>query len=196
MQPAILFFAVFLASTAIDVDAIIPLPCADMDSLVARKCCPVPNLAGNPGPCGVNSDRGSCELIRIPDSQYDSSERDVRKKWPIQYFTSTCVCNEKFGGVGCGECSYGYNDGTPSCVKKTVYKRPSVNSMNEDDWRYYRDKVLRVLKNTPSRYMVATKEFTEDILQLKNSLVRPTTYELFVWLHHLVAKDNNITQGE
>ena len=187
MLSALLFFAAFLA---VDVDAIIPLPCATPESLQNRTCCPIPNLAGA-GPCGVNLGRGSCEPVSVPESNFDPSERDVRKNWPIQYFDKVCKCNEKYGGFDCGECSYGYNDGG-DCQTKTILPRVSVSSMDANDWRSYRG-ALRSIKDAPSRYMVAKSNFTADIPELVNTLVQPTTYDLFIWLHHLMAKDNEIS---
>ena len=195
MQSAKLFFAVFFASMAIIANAIIPIPCANVASLTARECCPVPPNLPNAGQCGASlqEPRGRCQPIKIPESEYNSTEKDVRKKWPIQYFNSTCVCHERFGGFDCGECSYGYNDGG-DCKKKTIHQRRSVSSMNEEDWKRYHT-YLRNIKETQSRYMVAKSE-SSNVQELMISLVQPTTYDLFVWIHHFVAKDNNITEGE
>ena len=204
MQPAKLFFGVFFASAALTVNAIIPIPCATVASLTARECCPAPTpLLGlddafaNPGPCGANFDppRGSCQPINIPESEYDSTEKDVRKKWPVQYFNRTCVCAVRFGGVDCGECSYGYNDEGINCENKTIYPRKSVSSLDKSEWEHYHS-YLKKIKVEPSRYMVATDVFSDDPQAVMDSLVRPTIYDLFVWVHHFVAKDNNITQGE
>ena len=192
MQPALLFLAVFLTAF-LEVNAIIPVPCATMDSLTRRECCPTPtNLAGNPGPCGADLRRGSCEQITLP---YNRTETDVRVNWPIQYFTRACKCNERFGGYDCGECSYAYNDGTTDCEKKTIYSRKSVGEMSRKNWRCY-SKALRAIKDNSSRYMASVADYTDDPQKVLKSLVRPTTYNLFVWLHHLVAKDNEVSVGK
>ena len=184
----VLIFAGFLA---VKVNAIIPLPCANVESLGSRTCCPVPDQPGA-GPCGANHSRGSCEPISISESEFVPSETDIRKKWPIQYFNKTCKCNGNYGGFDCGECSFGYNDGG-ACETKTVLPRVSVGAMDTNDWTDYRA-ALRAVKDTPSRYMVAISNFTEDIQALNDSLVRPNTYDLFTWIHHLVAKDNEFTK--
>jgi hypothetical protein len=185
---SVLIFAGFLA---VKVNAIIPLPCANVESLGSRTCCPVPDQPGA-GPCGANHSRGSCEPISISESEFVPSETDIRKKWPIQYFNRICKCNENYGGFDCGECSFGYNDGG-ACETKTVLPRVSVGAMDTNDWTDYRA-ALRAVKDTPSRYMVAISDFTEDIQALNDSLVRPNTYDLFIWIHHLVAKDNEFTK--
>ena len=195
MQLAVLCLgaAVFLTAL-LKVNAIIPMPCANLASLNARECCPVPSQLGeNHEQCGKNLGRGSCEAITVPDPEYlyNPAETDVRANWPIQYFSRACKCNERFGGVDCGECSYAYNDGTTSCTEKTIYARKSVGGMSTKTWRYYRG-ALRVIKDNPSRYMVSTADYTDEVMR---SLVRPTTYNLFVWLHHFVAKDNEASKN-
>ena len=193
LQLAMLFLAVFLAAM-VGVNAIIPEPCANMDDLTARKCCPTPDyLDPNAGPCGAHLKvpRGSCEPIAIPESEYNSTETDVRKKWPIQYFNTTCFCNERFGGVDCGECSFGYNDNTTEC-RKTTYPRLPVSALTPSDWEVYRE-ALKSIKESPSRYWVAREVFSDDPQVVMDSLVKPTTYDLFIWLHHFVAKDNDAT---
>ena len=190
--------AVFLGLGAalllVTVDGQIPLPCANLESLETRTCCPVPDPDAFPyaGPCGVFLGRGSCKEIAIPDSEFDPERKDVRWKWPIQYFNSTCVCNKQYGGVDCGECSFAYNDGTTECATKTIRPRTPVGDMTDADWTKYRE-MLRKIKHTPSRYMVITVNFTTDLQVLIDSMVRPTTYDLFVWLHHLPAKDDKLT---
>ena len=188
MQLAILCLGSAVLLTALlEVTAIIPMPCAKLTSLNARECCPVPSqLGGNPGPCGINLGRGSCGEITVP---YNPAETDVRANWPIQYFSRACKCNERFGGYDCGECSYAYNDGTTSCTEKTIYARKSVGDMSRKNWRCYRQ-ALRAIKDNSSRYMVSITDYTGDPEEVMRSLVRPTTYNLFVWLHHFVAKDN------
>ena len=189
-----IFLALFLAA---EVASIIPLPCADLESLKDRRCCPTPDISDDDNdPCGENLGRGRCELVSVSRDYYNTSESDVRKNWPIQYFERACMCNSRYGGYDCGECSYGYNDGA-SCQSKTVHKRVSVGNMDDDDWEKYRS-ALRKIKDTPARYMVANSTPATNISTpypqaVFNSLVRPNTYDLFVWIHHFVAKDNNVS---
>ena len=184
LSVVVLVLAVFHA--AIEVGAIIPLPCATTESLSSRTCCPTPNITGATQ-CGANLGRGSCQAVLLAR---DGNETDVRKNWPVQYFQRTCVCNERYGGYDCGECSYGYNDGA-DCTEKAVRKRRSVGNMNDNEWKEYRT-ALRAVKDSRARYMVATAR-TSDPQEVYNSLVRPNTYDLFVWIHHFVAKDNEVS---
>ena len=188
LPPIVLFVAAFLA---VSVNGIIPLPCANSEKFESRTCCPVPDFV-DAGPCGVDLGRGSCEPISINESEFNILETDIRKNWPIQYFNMTCKCNEKYGGFDCGECSFGYNDGG-DCEEKTVFPRVSLSAMDANDWMKYRG-ALRAVKNATSRYKVAKTSFTGDIQELLDSLVQPNTYDLFVWMHHLVAKDNEVSK--
>ena len=58
----------------------------------------------------------------------------------------------------------------------------------DNDWKEYRT-ALRAVKDSRARYMVA-KTRTSDPQVV---YVRPTTYDLFVWIHHFVAKDNEVS---
>ena len=204
MQSAVFFLAVFLA---VNVNAIIPLPCANERNLEHGVCCPTPTNLHNAGPCGSSLERGSC--VPIENLKFDFGGSDARINWPVQYFSRVCKCNERFGGVDCGECSFAYNDGG-DCTTKTVLPRVSVSSMNDGEWKSYRN-ALDAVKNNLSRYKVSTKPFpgcyfiykdtflcrrTDIAEAVVESLVRPTTYDLFVWLHHFVAKDNEATLGK
>ena len=171
-------------------DAQIPIPCATLESLTARTCCPVPDPSTfeDAGPCGVNLGRGSCEPITVPDSYFNGAETDIRINWPIQYFNSTCVCAERFGGYDCGECSYAYNDGTLECKEKTVRARKSVTDMTDDDWKQYRAILLQA-QNSPSRYVAVIANFTTDLQTLVDSMVNPSIYHMFVWIHYTASSN-------
>ena len=166
------------------VEAQIPLQCANIESLTARVCCPVPDIS-DAGPCGVDLGRGSCRPVAIPDSEFDPDQTDVRVNWPIQYFNSTCVCGERFGGVDCGECSYAYNDGG-ECKQKTVLPRKSIAELTDEDWKEYVAVLLRA-QASPSRYMVVTINFTTDYQTLLNSMTQPSVYHMFVWAHYTAS---------
>ena len=173
-----------LVLVSLVVEAQIPLQCANIETLTSRTCCPVPDLP-DAGPCGANLGRGSCRPVAVPDSKFDAEQKDVRVNWPIQYFNSTCVCGERFGGVDCGECSYAYNDGG-NCERKTVLPRKSVAELTDEDWRDYVAVLLRA-QAFPSRYMVVTVNFTTDYRTLVDSMTRPSVYHMFVWVHYTAS---------
>ena len=188
------FFALFLCQLLAvkKARAIVPIQCANLESLQSRSCCPTPAGLPGAGPCGAGLGRGSCRPVAVPDSQFDPHQTDVRVRWPIQYFNSTCACSERFGGVDCGECSYAYNDGTRDCEKKTILPRKSVGDLTDQEWKDY-VAALKIIKFNPARYVVSTKNFTTDLELVLESMVRPTTYDLFIWIHYQAAKDNTAT---
>ena len=192
----LIFVAAFVAQCAY-VDAQIPIPCATVESLRARRCCPTPNstLFPNAGRCGANLTipRGSCQPIAISDSKFNAEETDERMNWPIQYFNSTCVCEKNFGGFDCGECDYAYNDGTTECSQKTVRARNSIADLKDVDWQKLTNALMNA-KTRLSRYMVVINYTTDpEVLVSPTHMVRPTHYDLFIWFHHFVAKDNDLT---
>ena len=172
-------------------EAQIPIQCANLESLQSRSCCPTPAGLPGAGPCGAGLGRGSCRPVAVPDSQFDPHQTDVRVRWPIQYFNSTCACSERFGGVDCGECSYAYNDGTRDCEKKTILPRKSVGDLIDQEWRDY-VAVLLQAQSTPSRYKVVTINFTTDYQALLESMTVPSVYHMFVWVHYTASN----TPGE
>ena len=167
------------------VDAQIPKPCVGNVTAPTFTCCPTPAAFKNAGPCGANLDppQGSCEPIAT-NYTFNETETDVRIHWPVQYFNWTCVCSERFGGFDCGECSFAYNDGD-NCANPTVYPRKSVADMTDVEWDKY-TKALMLAKTRPSRYMVETMD----------GFVNPTHYNMFVWMHHMAAKDNDVTKSK
>ena len=173
-------------------DAQIPKPCAGMDEMTARECCPTPAALGeaDPGPCGVNIGRGSCQPIANLNTEFAD---DVRENWPFNYFNMTCVCEEQFGGYDCGGCSFAYIDN--DCSQKVVRERKPITELTEEEWVDYLNAIDKA-KNSKSNYMVVTRNFTENVTELVDSMVNPTHYDMFVWLHHFAAKEAAVGQSK
>ena len=192
MEVAVLFLVAVILTH--DASAQIPIPCANEENLTGGKCCPTPNIEGADA-CDQNVGRGSCKLVSSQRTLNEEEVRDVRVNWPLLYFNQTCVCNFRYGGFDCGECSYDYNDGTNECKKKTVRPRLPAATMNDDQWEDY-TAALEKAKHRQSRYMVVTANYTTNVRETVNSMVNPTHYDLFIWMHHLVAKDTAVTSGK
>lgn len=184
-----------LLTTAIGADALIPKKCANNVAFMDRKCCPTPTIEGeaNPGPCGVNIDRarGDCSDV-VVRNKYDTDDRDIRRNWPFGLFNKSCTCTGNFGGYDCGDCKFGYT-GT-NCDEKKNRERKSLKVLTDDEWKEYRG-TLDAAKNMEStRYMVVTESYremgTSREMALENALKNITVYDLFIWLHHFAAKDN------
>ena len=183
---AFVLLALLLAQKA---DSQIPIPCAGIDELTARECCPTPTKGTNPGPCGVNNGRGSCEPIISVERSFTG---DARDNWPYHYFDKTCVCVGKFGGYDCGECDFGYIG--DDCSQNVIRERKPTSTLTPPEWAEYLD-VLNTTKTSKSRYMVVTVNHTQNIAELIASMDNPTHYDLFVWMHHFIAKDSDRTEG-
>ena len=162
----------------------IPVPCADAVSLARNECCPIPPNAGQgAGQCGMNlsTPRGHCVDISN-DIPIDRS--DPRVNWPRFYFTRVCECTSNYSGYDCGECAFGYR-GDNCDQTYTRRRRPT----SELEWTTYIGQ-LRMAKNKTSRYRVITSPPDYDNLAALQT--QPiSVYNLFVWFHHYIAKDNH-----
>jgi len=147
----------------------IPKPCAGIDEMTARKCCPTPAVLGEAdlGPCGVNIGRGSCQPIANLNTEFAN---DVRENWPFNYFNMTCVCAEQFGGCDCGGCSFAYIG--DDCSQKVLRERKPITELTEEEWADYLNAIAKA-KNSESNYVVVTRNFTENVTELIGKLSIP-----------------------
>ena len=163
----------------------IPEPCANAANFTNRECCPTPNIGSDAGPCGSNFNRGECVNIGL------ESIGDPRDNWPRFYFTRICMCNtsssSNYGGYDCGECAFGYRG--PNCDQKYIRPRRSASSLSDLEWSTYIDQLRMAKFNFTSRYRVITAPPPANLEELET--VPLTVYDLFAWLHHYAAKDND-----
>lgn len=163
----------------------IPEPCANAAKFTNRECCPTPNIGSDAGPCGSNLNRGEC----VDNTM--GSTNDPRENWPSFYFNQTCRCSttgrSKYGGYDCGECAFGYRG--PNCDQKYIRPRRSASSLSDLEWSTYIDQLRMAKFNFTSRYRVITAPPPANLEELET--VPLTVYDLFIWLHHYAAKDND-----
>lgn len=165
----------------------IPEPCANATSFLRRECCPTPtNVGSNPGPCGMNLTPPRGECVGIPNGVVDES--DPRQNWPLFYFTRVCNCTSNYGGYDCGECAFGYR-GT-DCSQNYTLQRRSISELSDQEWNTYINQLQMAKSSSTSRYRVITSQ--PDYNNLAVLQTQPIgVYNLFVWFHHYVAKDND-----
>lgn len=191
---SVLTFVLFLSSTLVSFTvAQFPVACTDTTSLTNKVCCPDPGNGA--GVCGESNNRGTCtDILGSTSSQNNQSHRVVRDRWPY-YFRRACKCNGNYAGFDCSRCKYGYYG--ENCQQKTIKERRDISEFMDADWLSYTN-ILNMTRNYDSDYFVFTQEPQGDD---NYSSVDLTTlertgnlklYNLFVWQHHYVAKDNVI----
>ena len=165
------FWKIFLLIFILDIAcAQIPRVCSEPSFLESKTCCP--------DECGGKS-KGECvDVSTICNTGYPSTD-DSRVNWPIHFFRKVCKCKGNYAGFNCSECKFGYDEGNNCKSKKTIRERLSINA-DGFNWKDYNDKI-KESKSIPSRYVVVTDDEVHNI----------SVYDMFVWMHHFVAKTNN-----
>lgn len=173
---------------SVAVQGIIPGRCVHDETHITESCCPQPPQGG--GPCGSLSSprRGRC--MRVAD-RVDTSNTDSRNNWP-NFFTHLCECEGNYYGYDCGECKFGYTG--DDCSERVTRKRKSVTSLSDEE----RDRYLRALKqaktdHTYNRFWAIKneKKVIDYYPDTPPSFVKVPLYDLFTWIHHYVAREND-----
>lgn len=115
---------------------------------------------------------------------------DSRYLWPTVVFEKVCNCIGNFGGVDCMECDFGWS-GSDCNTRKTPVIRRSFGSLSEDEKQIFVN-ATRDLKNEMGIWSVIVEEpqnysSAAGTVKLQNI----TTYNLFVYLHNFVARDDS-----
>ena len=169
------------------INAQIPRPCGNWETLSSQECCPAPTATEDAGQCGSNltPPRGSCASISaiVKGLQLDSSSTDNRMNWP-HYFNKLCKCNDNYAGYDCGECKFGFRG--DRCDKRHMRKRRSITSLNPSDRKKYIDALKMAKSASYSRYMA----IANDVAPPNTSLVSVPLYDLFTWIHFFVGREN------
>ena len=158
------------------IQAQIPKDCAS----TGRTCCPVPTgVTGATTGCGNNLGRGVCRSVSSQCYTEYPNNGDPRRNWPSYFFDQICHCNGNYSGFDCGECRFGY-EGNDCNTKSKLRERRNIMNMNNSEWKDYNIKIIRSKNAEESRYVVV----------LDNKPVSISLYNMFVWMHHYVAKNN------
>ena len=159
----------------------IPADCADAQSLDTQTCCP--------NNCGEADGRGVCADVDLPGN-YSISSPDARANWP-HYFTRACRCTGNYWGYDCTRCKYGYYG--EDCSQQQTLPRRSIQELTNEEWRDY-IQILKWTRNHTSEYVVILNEAQPGNTDIQTQPIH--LYDLFVWLHHYAAKDNENTDGK
>ncbi len=161
------FLAAIILSTR-NVNSQIPAACADDMSLMNTTCCP--------DDCGQTEGRGMCAMVDKPPNKVSS---DVRDNWP-HYYTHACTCNGNYSGVDCSRCKYGFYG--PSCGKKRVCQRQSIQDYSPEEWNDYHN-ILRMARSYNSGYKVVVGEHRPGTTSTTANMrmVDVSLYTFFIW---------------
>ena len=165
------------------VKAQIPKECATSQNLTSRICCPVPtDVTGATTACGNNLGRGVCRRVSSQCYTGYTNNGDPRRNWPSYFFDQICHCIGNYAGFDCGECRFGY-EGNDCNTKSRLRERRNIMDMTNSEWGDYNSKIIRSKNAEESRYVIL----------VDNKPVSISLYNMFVWMHHYVAKNNRDT---
>ena len=170
------------------VQAQIPKVCSSKGNLTNRTCCPVPSGASTP--CGRDLGRGQCRFVSSYCYTQYPNNSDPRLNWPSYFFNRTCQCNGNYAGYDCSECKFGYEGNNCNTKSSPLRQRKNIAKINESEWEEYNRKLNRSKHANESRYVILL--FNEaDGNAFNAEAVDISIYDMFTWMHHYVAKNND-----
>ena len=173
------------------VQAQIPKECATSQNLTSRICCPVPtNVTGATTACGSNLGRGVCRPVSSQCNTRYTNNGDPRRNWPFYFFDQICHCNGNYSGYNCGECKFGYEGKDCNTKSSPLRQRQNIMNMSVSEWEEYNSKLNRSKYANESRYVILLFNET-DGNPFNAKAVNISLYDMFTWMHHYVAKNNN-----
>ena len=182
-----------------------PAVCNTPDNLNAKECCP--NNCGN-GECSdmirdsvvrswINANWSVVRILR--DGPNDTNwPRDVRYQWPLLVFNRVCRCNTGWGGYDCSRCDFGYVSNGQTCEKTNenqLLVRRNFADLDDSKRREY-IKVIKAAKNEMKmdhEWAVVVREPARTDSDQSFELQNVSTYDMFVTLHTLAAREQDIS---
>ena len=120
-----------------------PAICNTEQALQSKTCCP--NNCGGPtrGTCeniteeaatqSRNADPAVIDILRMAPQEMEKGTADARFMWPTVVFENVCICKERYGGVGCNECDFGWT-GIDCSTKKSPVTRKGFSRLSAQDF--------------------------------------------------------------
>uniref|UniRef100_H2ZM84 Tyrosinase n=1 Tax=Ciona savignyi TaxID=51511 RepID=H2ZM84_CIOSA len=171
-----------------------PRRCTDKASLEARECCPT-HTDGTK--CGEMSNRGICAEIIAPTIDITTLELllDDRAYWPRAFYDRACSCYGNFDDVDCSSCKAGFQ-GENCDVKSALAIRRNFTSLERNEI----DSVISVLDKSKriisDNYVILVTSYDRILRGESPEFANISVYNLFVWMHAYVSRDNLVFQGD
>ncbi|THD27125.1 Tyrosinase [Fasciola hepatica] len=159
--------------------ALIPEQCVHNATKSNAICCP-------PDPhngliCG-GSHRGFCQQIYAPKEPIPSIFRvDDRLQWPTRFIKYACQCKDRFFGVACEQCWFGWKG--PNCDIPDFRIRRDIRRLSEHDLHIFIDVVARSQK-WPSHYMVLDESDNKRVDPVKKPRFIPASVQYYMTFLH------------
>ena len=193
-----ILFAIFLFSGNLqNVNGQFPASC--IRTISRGVCCP--------NNCNAASGRGTCTTItNQANSQWNNgnstirnllsgatfTKKDSRVKWPTAIFTQVCVCNDPFFGPDCSDCKFGRTG--PDCSYNYTVTRPNFRELSSDKQTRVVNAIISAKYSSNKPWAVVLTEPARSS-STKVTMQTVTSYDLFVYLHHMAARENDQCKG-
>ena len=182
-----------------------PAACQDNANIVSKTCCPS-NCSGHGICTDISGERsvnwalimgyGRTVVDRIEKAKSVYGKIDTRYQWPTEVFTRVCVCDERYGGVDCSECDFGYIMNSKGVCKKSSYRiRKNYLRMTQQEKKYLTSVLNEAKNEDPSEYKWSVVvEEPDNVSESGLRLQRVSTYDLFVYHHFLAKREGGLNE--
>ncbi|GAA48882.1 tyrosinase [Clonorchis sinensis] len=161
------------------VTALIPEQCAHNVSRPFSTCCPTDPF--NHLVCG-GPERGSCQQLTIHREYVPRVFlMDDRLFWPARFFDHVCHCKDKFYGVACEQCWFGWTG--PHCDQKEIRIRRNIRSLSEDELELFKDVMYRS-QTWPSGFWVLDESTNNRSDPLFKPRLKPASVQYWAAFIH------------
>lgn len=167
----------------------IPRPCATVEALTSKACCPV--WPGDGSICGASSGRGFCQEVTVSDlpngPQYPHRNVDDRERWPLVFFNRTCQCAGNYMGFDCGDCKFGFFGA--NCAERRESVRRNILQLSVPERQRFISYLNLAKTSVSPDYVIITGTYEQMENGTRPLFADVSVYDLFVWMHYYVSRD-------
>ncbi|KAF6780176.1 hypothetical protein AHF37_00408 [Paragonimus kellicotti] len=177
--PGYLIGIVIFCFLTVEVNALIPVECAQNVTRPGQVCCP--HNPHNGLICG-GPQRGFCQRIYAPKEDVPSVFWvDDRLAWPTRFIEHACQCQPRFFGVSCEQCWFGWTG--PDCMEREHRIRRDIRKYSPHELEIFKDVVARSW-NWPSRYVVLDESSNWNSDPVKKPRFIPASVQYYITFMH------------